>query len=47
MKKETTKELRELIKWAKNERAEWAQFLWRLEKRLKTMGKKTGEKTKF
>jgi len=47
MKKETTKELRELIFWAKAESKEWKSFLRQCQKRLKNMGKKTGKKTKF
>ena len=40
MKKETTKELRELIFWAKAESLEWKKFLRQARKRLQTMGKK-------
>jgi len=43
MKKETTKELRELIFWAKAESLEWHKFLRECRERLKNKGKKTGK----
>jgi len=43
----TEKELEKLILWASNEIAEYQSFRSECQKRLKTMGKKTGKKTKF